>query len=287
MNAAFDLLIVPELANKQFAYSGIDSLDNCKDKELFIHWPHSIEYKYNTRGFRDQEWPKDLESAVWCLGDSFTAGLGSCIAHTWPQVLSRHSQSRVINVSMDGASNEWIARTACDAYDLARPRNMVVMWSYLHRRERANAKLSSMYRRLNSIRSTVTQDFENLHSCRKLVQTHCADSNIIELAIPGFVVEYFDNNDWKRIRDTSWPQLLPTTLKEFLDLSPEIIMELRTLHGVNIDHIIELYTIYQQNPEFLADIVRVKNLDRARDGHHFDLVTAEWVATQVQNLLNL
>jgi hypothetical protein len=284
MNAVIDSLTVPELANKQFAYSGIDSLNTCLDKELFIHWPHSIEYKYNTRGFRDQEWPLDLESAVWCLGDSFTAGVGSCIAHTWPQVLSRYSLCRVINVSMDGASNEWIARTARDAYDLARPRNMVIMWSYLHRREHPAAKLSSFNRRLHSVRSTMVQDFENFSSCRKLVQTHCVDSNLIELVIPNFVVS-FDNNDWKKIRDPCWPQLLPPTLEEFLDLSSEIVTELRTLHGIDIDQVSEFYTI-QQHLEFLTDVVRVKYLDRARDGHHFDLVTAEWVATQVQNLLN-
>jgi hypothetical protein len=186
---------------------------------------------------------------------------------------------------MDGASNEWIARTACDAYDLARPRNMVIMWSFLHRRERPDAKLSSMDRRLHSVRSTMVQDFENLHSCRKLIQTHCVDSNLIELAIPNFVGS-FDNNDWKKIRDPGWPQLLPPSLEEFLDLPSDIVTELRTLHGIDIGRVSEFYTI-QQHLEFLTDVVRVKHLDRARDGHHFDLVTAEWVAMQVQNLLNL
>ena len=79
--------------------------------------------------------------------------------------------------------------------------------------------------------------------------------------------------------------MLPATLEEFLDLPPKIVTELRTLHGVDIDQVSEFYTI-QQHLECLTGIVRVKNLDRARDGHHFDLLTAEWVATQVQNLLN-
>ena len=286
MNAVIDSLTMPALANKQFAYSGIDSLTSCLDKELFIHWPHLIEYKYNSRGFRDQEWPSDLESAIWCLGDSFTVGIGSCIAHTWPQVLSQHSHRRAINVSMDGASNEWIARAACDVYDLSKPRNMVIMWSYLHRREHPDTALSNINRRLHSIRSTMAQDFENFNSCRNLVKTHCADSNIIEFLIPNFVV-FFDDNVWKKIRDSNWPALLPATLKEFLDLSPEIITELRTLHSIDIDHLMEFYAIQQQHPEFLTGVVRVEYLDRARDGHHFDRYTAEWVATQAQNLLNL
>ena len=279
-------LIIPKLANKQFDYSGMDSLNNCLDRELFTQWPHSIDYKYNSRGFRDQEWPDDLKSAVWCLGDSFTTGIGSCIAHTWPQVLSRHSQCRVINVSMDGASNDWIARTACDVYNLARPRNMVVMWSYLHRREHPDSDLSDQKRRLHHVRSIMAQDFENFDSCRKLVHAHCTNSNLIELIIPNFVV-FVDVNTWKRVRDPSWPQLLPPTLEGFKELSSEIVVELRTLHGIDIDPLLEFYTIQQQNPECLTNVIRVEYLDRARDGHHFDLVTGEWVATQVQNFLNL
>lgn len=284
-NSEISKLIIPKFVNRQFDYSGMDSLNSCLDRELFTQWPHSIDYKYNSRGFRDQEWPDDLKSAVWCLGDSFTVGVGSCFAHTWPQVLSQHSQHRVINVSTDGASNEWIARTACDAYDLAGPSRMVVMWSYLHRREHPDANLSDHDRRLHSVRSTMAQDFENFDSCRKQVHAHCADSNIIELVIPNFVTS-FDDNAWKRVRDPGWPQLLPPTLEEFSDLSPEIVAELRTLHGIDIDQLLEFYTIQQQNPEYLLDVIRVEYLDRARDSHHFNLLTAEWVAAQVQNLLN-
>ena len=279
-------MILPELANRQFDYSGIDSLNNCLDRELFIHWPHTIDYKYNSRGFRDQEWPQDLESAVWCLGDSFTVGLGSCFAHTWPQQLSQHSRRRVINVAMDGASNNWIARTACDTYDLARPSNIVIMWSYLHRRERPDGDLSDLDRRLQYVQSTDTQDFENFNSCRKKVHAHCADSNLTELIIPNFCNNYFTAGAWEKIRDPSWPVLLPGTLKDFRALPPAIVTELRTIHNMDIDQLLEFYTAQQQYSDTFKDLIRVEYLDRARDGHHFDILTAEWVAKQVQNLLN-
>jgi hypothetical protein len=275
------------LANRQFDYSGLDSLNGCLDRELFTQWPYSFDYKYNSRGFRDQEWPQDLESAVWCLGDSFTVGLGSCLAHTWPQQLSQHSQRRTINVAMDGASNEWIARTACDVYDLARPRNMVVMWSYLHRREHPNADLPDLDRRTHHVKSTDIQDFENFNLCREKIRTHCADSNLIELIIPNFSNNSFTDVAWKKIRDPSWPILLPSSLTQCQDLYPEIVTELRTLHKIDITGLLEFQAIQQQHPEFLSDLIRVEYLDRARDGFHFDLLTAEWVAAQVQNLLNL
>lgn len=279
-------LTIPELANKQFDYTGIDSLNLCLDRELFTHWPHAVDYRYNSRGFRDQEWPRNLASAIWCLGDSFTVGLGSCFEHTWPQLLGQHSQRRVITMAMDGASNEWIARTACDAYNFAGPSNMVLMWSYLHRREHPDADLSDLDRRLHAVRSTMAQDFENFSGCRKQVHTHCADANIIELIIPNFVT-FFDNAAWQKIRDPSWPTQLPLTLSEFLALAPGIVEELRTLHGMDIDQLREFYTIQHQHPEYLLGVTRVEYLDRARDGHHFDRITAEWAAKAVLNLLNL
>jgi len=286
MNAVNSPLTLPELANQQFDYSGMDSLNRCLDRELFTQWPHSIDYRYNSRGFRDQEWPQDLASAIWCIGDSFTVGIGSCFEHTWPQVLSQHSQRRVITVAMDGASNEWIARTACDAYDLAGPSDIVIMWSYLHRREHPNADLSDLDRRQHHVKSTDMQDFENFDSCRKKVRTHCADSHVIESIIPNFSNNSFTDMAWQKTRDPSWPIVLPSSSTECQDIYPEIVTELRTLHGIDINGLLEFQVIQQSHPEFLQDLIRVEYLDRARDGLHFDLLTAEWVATQVQNLLN-
>jgi hypothetical protein len=286
MNAVNEPLTVPELANRQFDYTGIDSLNRCLDPELFTQWPHTIDYRYNSRGFRDQEWPQDLASAIWCLGDSFTVGLGSCFAHTWPQVLGQHSQRRVITVAMDGASNEWIARTACDAYDLAEPSDIVIMWSYLHRREHPDTDLSDLDRRQHHVKSTDIQDFENFISCRKKVRAHCANSRVIESIIPNFSNNSFTDVAWEKIRDPSWPIVLPSSLTECQNLYPEIVAELRTLHGIDINGLLEFQAIQQSHPEFLCDLIRVEYLDRARDGHHFDRITAEWVAKQVQNLLN-
>ena len=75
-------------------------------------------------------------------------------------------------------------------------------------------------------------------------------------------------------------------MTECQDLYPKIATELRTVHGLDLDGMLEFQLIQQQHPEFLSDLIRVESLDRARDGHHFDLLTAEWVAKQVQNLLN-
>ena len=115
------------------------------------------------------------------------------------------------------------------------------------------------------------------------MQTHCVDSNLIEFVIPNFV-HCFDNSDWQNIRDASWPELMPPSLDEFLKLDPTIITELQNLHNVDLDLVRFQYTL---PPEILAGIIKVKYLDRARDGHHFDIITADWVAQQAVTRLRL
>ena len=83
-------LILKSRVNMQCNESGIDSYKKCLDRDHFKNFPHAVEYRYNTRGFRDLEWPDDhqeLKNAIWCVGDSFTVGIGSPFRHTWPQVL--------------------------------------------------------------------------------------------------------------------------------------------------------------------------------------------------------
>lgn len=127
-------------ANENSLFSGIDSIEcipNSKKKH-FKNYPYKIQYQYNSRGFRDQEWPESLDklqNSIWCLGDSFTAGVGVPFPHIWPQVLQQITNLRTINISLDGASNNWIARHARTIIDEINPKNLIVQWSYSHRRE--------------------------------------------------------------------------------------------------------------------------------------------------------
>lgn len=265
-------LTVSELINQQFFYSGLDSWEHCLDRAWFAQWTQTIDYCFNSRGFRDQEWPKDLQSALWCVGDSFTLGLGSAWDHTWPRALSRLSGQRTVNISMDGASNEWIARNVCDVYDVAQPANTVIMWSYLHRRESKNTDLSDAQRRQHYVKSTVVDDYNNFLQCRKSVQAHCVGTNLIEFIIPNFG-ENFQDHNWQQIRDASWPLHMPQNSREFQLLNPSIVLEMRDLHGIDTD-------LLALHCTALDGVIRVTALDRARDGHHFDCVTADWVAQQ-------
>jgi len=216
--------------------SGIDSFKECRDKAHYLEYPHQISYQFNSRGFRDREWPSDLQSAIWCLGDSFTAGVGSPINHTWARQVELTNKQPTINVSLDGASNDWIARRACNIILTVQPRNMIIMWSYVHRREDPDTKLSDEDRRVGSLNgATELEDQTNFQTCISLIEQ--SSTNIVHFIIPLAYAAAHNNSiakDW-----------LPDYIKE------------------------------------------VPQLDFARDGHHFDILTSQWVAQRAASELIL
>jgi hypothetical protein len=127
-------LVLSSFVNQRLKYSGIDSYEESIDNKHFLNYPYEISYEYNSRGFRGPEWPSELDNVCWCVGDSFTAGLGTPYHHTWHQVLSNKLNINTINVSLDGASNTWIARKIIDILEI-KTKNVIVQWSYAHRRE--------------------------------------------------------------------------------------------------------------------------------------------------------
>jgi hypothetical protein len=130
--------VFPSKINMQADFSGIDNADQALDKNHFANYPYDVKYTYNSRGLRDREWPKtqtELKEAIWCMGDSFTVGIGMPYEHTWPYILADKLKTRTINVAIDGASNEWIADKATEVLNLISPDVMVIHWSYAHRRQ--------------------------------------------------------------------------------------------------------------------------------------------------------
>lgn len=277
-------LVLPSRINQHWQFSGLDHIDRCLDKKHFLSYPHDITYSYNSRGFRDQEWPntvQELRDAIWCIGDSFTVGLGSPLTHTWPVRLSKIANRRIINVSMDGASNEWIARTVENIVGEIDPAQLVIMWSYTHRREKIKPSLSNEDRRMHSKNCTDHEDWENFLECKKRVDLI---TKSIQFAIPFFHTDplLLIKNDWALIRGTDWPINFPSTVEELNSMPDWILHELDHLHGKLQDFRDMLSTQTVQLP---TSVTLVESQDLARDGHHFDLITADWVAIQAESRL--
>ncbi len=115
-----------------------DEPGQCLNLDHYRSYPYEVKYKYNSRGYRDIEWPEDikeLKDCIFCFGDSFTLGVGSPYEHTWPYVLSKITNCRTLNISMNGASNDWMARKYLSAVRQLGSITAVFQWSYLRRRE--------------------------------------------------------------------------------------------------------------------------------------------------------
>lgn len=293
-------LVLPTRVSQRWQYSGIDSLEHCLDKKHFLEYPYPVDYQYNSRGFRDEEWPdslEELQEAVWCVGDSFTVGVGQPFDHIWPQMLSHRMQTRTINISMDGASNDWICRRAIQIQTEIAPRLMIVMWSYTHRREHANHTWSDEKRILFSSHASSEQDLQHWLNLALRLRNH--DVNIIECTVPSFhppadlyIYQFTPleiiKQDWERLKSSTWP-LCPENLAELDALPDDVISELKDLHGCYEYLRSKLSESDEPGSRFLDDVICVVNqLDWARDHHHFDILTSRWLVDRIlQRMITL
>jgi hypothetical protein len=178
-------------------YTGIDSPNKCINKEHFLNYPYEIEYKHNSRGFRGPEWPSNTDNICWCVGDSFTSGVGQPYEHTWPYVLSSKSNIPVINVSMDGASNTWISRKIIELLEI-QPKYIIIQWSYVHRRERPiiiggkNYDNCDEERTLWNINVTTEEDIQHNVDCINLVESKKRNTIIIHTFVPKNAPEGYE-----------------------------------------------------------------------------------------------
>lgn len=280
-------LILPSRINQHWEYSGIDHIDHARDRQHFLDYPYPVEYVYNSRGFRDQEWPDDLEDCIWCFGDSFTAGVGSPFSHIWPQVLQRKTNRRTINISMDGASNDWISRKIKYLLEEIRPRNIVILWSYFERRERPDPSMTDEQRRMQ-VPALTDQDYQdNLTHFQQLTAWMQTDtrSNFINAMIPEHYIFDADiaQRAWDDLRGIDWPRSVPRSQEEFQKLPQWILQEINDLHRDNkIKEMIRYCSVSDQIPNFLGTVPKI---DLARDGHHFDVGTSDWFTDRIIPLL--
>lgn len=230
-------MILPELyveskVNWKSNYSGIDSIEYCRDKLWFAQYKYAdkITYKYNSRGFRDNEWPEDLKNAIWCIGDSFTVGIGSPIEHSWPYLLRMMTGIPTINIGVDGASNDLIASMSIAVQTQVLPIAVVHQWSYIHRREGQNE-------RVHYAKVTEQEDVKNFVNA--VVSTTKFGSTTVHSMIPSFEPSDEPSGSPNRLPDSDHPAK-------------------RGLQDLSIPNVVYVN----------------RQLDYARDKHHYDIITA-------------
>lgn len=280
-------------------FTGIDSEEHCLNPQWFKQYPHSVTYDYNSRGFRDEEWPDNLAQAIWCFGDSFTVGLGSPHSHTWPSVLQRKIHTQCINVSLDGASNQWIARKIVSLSQSLQPRCVVVHWSYIHRRESSVSALTKtldghwreFYHKIKDPSwpdCFSVAEFDQLPEFIKqeIVEIHAvpAEHALLNHRLAAGVLDdesrrlHFDANgdESADVQDTinCIDRVHASGLRVIHSFIPGFATD--SAAAKIIDHLDQLQCCY---------VPLFQKLDIARDGLHYDIKTAVHLTQQIIKLL--
>lgn len=130
---------IARYANLTCETLGHDSAEHCFNSNYFSTYPYPIQYKFNEIGYRTNSVNEFAGNEILAIGDSFTLGLGVTEQHTWPAQLSALMHYPVLNFSLNGASNDWMARKTQQLLQWFQPRAIVVHYTFSHRRERAHA----------------------------------------------------------------------------------------------------------------------------------------------------
>ena len=284
--------ILPSRQNQIWTESGIDTFEECRDKKHFKSYPYPIEYRYNSRGFRDEEWPEDtneLQNAIWCVGDSFTVGIGSPLEHTWPSILQEQTKRRTVNVSMDGASNNWISRQCVDIIKNINPKTIIMQWSYIERREQPNKYIDAAWSQFYpTVRDSLWPDNISLENFNTL-PTHIQNELLTEhsqswkcgLTDEQLRLPYIKSTDEEDINNTIKcieivNQVAMPSVKAIHSFIPEFVNQSYK----------QLFTNQLLTTSSTLIIPEIIKIDVARDGHHYDIKTATKFIDLLLPLLN-
>ncbi len=227
------MLIEKDRAGKRIDRTGLDTHELCIDKRHFENYKKKINYEYNSRGFRDVEWPVDFSDSICCIGDSYTEGLGQPFEETWPQLLQEKTGKTCINLGVNGASAESMRMRAESAVKTHKANNVVIMWSFVHRR-RINGKdmhYDDRGREGFNDKADLENFLHNFDLANKL------EAKIVNTVVPN----------------AFWNERM------------EYVVDKKTNNA----------------------LIKFKQLDFARDGYHFDILTCQNITELVAKNLNI
>ena len=195
-------------------------------------------------------------------------GLGSPRGHAWPYMLQQRLGQRTINLGLDGASNNWIARIGSAI--LAEFPNAVIVtqWSFLHRREL-------------SVEASLKRGFSKFY---KIVSDHswppCNNLDDFKELPERIQQEIKQQHNWPDCLTTSEMRrayYIHSTTEEDIVNTQSCIQQLQgnVVHsavpnwappGIDLNY---------------GNIILTKQLDYARDGHHYDILTSNSLVDQI------
>lgn len=266
-------LYVPSCVNQQWLVTGLDTPEFCLKKQHYLSYPYQITYQYNSRGFRDSDWPADLSDVIWCIGDSFTVGIGAPREHAWPYILQQRTGRRTINVSIDGASNNWIAKISSQILKQFPQATIITHWSFLHRgeleiNEAREQKFQKFYAAVRDPSWPSCNSVSNLKELPDFIQQEITQIHGWTDAIYG------EDRRAHYVRDTDREDIINT--ENCINQLPSTVIHSAipnwTPPGVPVD---------------FKNVILTEQLDYARDGFHYDILTSTALVNQLIPALEL
>ena len=144
LGADLDLGTYPRDQELQFSLTDLDNETHFKNIQGTQHqgdprWrTDSFTYKYNSHGFRSQEFDLDeINPVILTLGCSHTVGVGVPQQDNWPEQFGRDyfPEYSVWNAGLGGAGADTVARLAVNMIPIVKPAIVAVMWPSLFRFE--------------------------------------------------------------------------------------------------------------------------------------------------------
>lgn len=124
--------------NTSVSWYGTDSLENFKNNPHPDYTETSITYKFNSKGFRAQEFDfSNIENNILCFGCSHTAG--TAVQEPWPCILQQElPEYKVYNLGHGAGSSDTVCRLMTNYVPLLKPKKVFILWPSLTRFELYN-----------------------------------------------------------------------------------------------------------------------------------------------------
>lgn len=87
----------------------------------------TTEYKFNSLGYRDNEFFGREDNSIWLLGHSDTVGVGVEEQHTYAGILRQYHDT--LNLGVAGAGWDTVARIVTSGLKIHRPRAIIIIMS--------------------------------------------------------------------------------------------------------------------------------------------------------------
>jgi hypothetical protein len=189
---------------------------------------------------------------------------------------------------MDGASNNWIARKAVRVLNEIAPKYIVIHWSFFTRGENPNNNLRDEDRRLHHVEDiSVSRQLEMFAACLKSIEQQKHSTHIIHSFIPNGPPVYYlqAEKKWNKFKGNDWPNW--TSIVEFNDLSTHIKTELQNFDRYDIfRNSIEYRPTFETILDSVITIPELDQVDLARDGLHYDILTATNFVDQLATVIS-